>query len=425
MGLLRTRTARHASFIAVVNFASAILRFCVTVLMAKILIPAEWGNIAVFIALMDIVSVLCDSGLNATLVRFVAGDTTSRATTVFGRCLTMKAAIAAMLFGVLWALREPIVANQQFPEDFHWVYPLAISAGLFLSFLGLFLSVFQAKQAYGLYSLGYLSVNTLRGVGLAIVVVAGLRSVDAVTVPFFCAPIVALVLTLPLVILTLKPGASLPRPAVSWKTMVAFAAPLSIMGAIAIGNMRISNFMLKTLASPEAVANYELAYQIGFVFPLFTGALITVLLPKVSAMQTQAELGDYRRRLLRMYPIVLSLTLAGMVIGPWFISLVFGTKYAASLPIIRLLLIGFGVHVITHPLGLVFYAVSRPICLAGIYLAQFVVMVSLNYFLIPKWEGIGAALALSVSLLVAAVAVVGISGWVIKNFPHELHETNL
>jgi O-antigen/teichoic acid export membrane protein len=214
--------------------------------------------------------------------------------------------------------------------------------------------------------------------------------------------------------MTLRQTADLPKPGVSLKTMLAFMAPLAVMGAITIGNMRVSNFMLKTLASPEAVANFELAYQIGFVFPLLTGAMITVLLPRVSAMESRAELRSYRTRLLRMYPIVIPLTLLGVLVGPWFISLVFGAKYAASLAIIRILIIGFGIHIVTHPMSLVFYAVSRPVYLTAIYLAQFALIVVLNFLFIPRWDGLGAALALLVATLAAVSGIIVVSGWVIR-----------
>ncbi|HQH27871.1 MAG TPA: hypothetical protein PLP17_10790, partial [Oligoflexia bacterium] len=223
----------------------------------------------------------------------------------------------------------------------------------------------------------------------------------------------------PLLFLTLRRSAALPRPAVSLSAMLLFMAPLALMNAITIGNMRVSNFMLKTLASPEAVANYELAYQIGFVFPLLTSALFTVLLPRVSAMQSRDELRSYRARLLRMYPIVLGMTLAGVLIGPWFIAVVFGAKYAASLAIVRLLIIGFGIHIITQPMSLVFYAVSRPAYLTAIYFAQFAVIVVLNYFFIPRWGGMGAALAVLIATLLAVFAIITLSGWVIRTLPRD------
>lgn len=411
---MRTRTARHASLVAGVNFGSAVMRFFVAIIMAKILSPEQWGNIAVFIAMMDVVSILCDSGLNATLVRFVAAEANARATTVLGRCLSIKTAIAAVLLVVLWILREPILRNQQFPEALHWVYPVAIAGAVFLSFHGLMLSVFQAKQEYGRYCVAYLSVNALRMLGLGMLSVLGMLTLPAITVSFFSAPAVAVVLVFPVVFLTVRRTMGLPRPSATLREMLVFMAPLAVMSAITIGNMRVSNFMLKTLASPEAVANYELAYQIGFVFPLLTGALITVLLPRVSAMESREELQGYRTRLLRMYPIVLPLTLAGMVVGPWFIALVFGAKYAASLAIIRILIIGFGIHIVTHPLSLVFYAVSRPVYLTAIYLVQFVVIVVLNYFFIPRWGGMGAALSVLIATLLAVSAIIWVSGWVIR-----------
>jgi len=419
LALLRTRTARQAFLIAAVNFASAILRFVVTILMAKILSPEGWGNVAVFIALMDVISILCDSGVNATLVRFVAAEADSRATTIFGRCFSIKSANAATLVLVLWVLRRPILENQQFPQELHWLYPVAIAAGVLLSFHSLALSMFQAKQEFGRYSFTYLSVNTVRMLGLGTLLMLGTLTLPAVTASFFSAPAADFALALALLFLTLRRSAALPRPAVSLSAMLLFMAPLALMNAITIGNMRVSNFMLKTLASPEAVANYELAYQIGFVFPLLTSALFTVLLPRVSAMQSRDELRSYRARLLRMYPIVLGMTLAGVLIGPWFIAVVFGAKYAASLAIVRLLIIGFGIHIITQPMSLVFYAVSRPAYLTAIYFAQFAVIVVLNYFFIPRWGGMGAALAVLIATLLAVFAIITLSGWVIRTLPRD------
>ena len=78
--LLRTRTVRNLSLLTAVNFVSGILRFLCTILMAKILSPADWGNVAIFISILDVVFILADGGLNATLVRFVAAFPDRRAT---------------------------------------------------------------------------------------------------------------------------------------------------------------------------------------------------------------------------------------------------------------------------------------------------------------------------------------------------------
>ena len=83
--LLRTRTVRNLSLLTAVNFVSGILRFLCTILMAKILSPADWGNVAIFISILDVVFILADGGLNATLVSFVAAFPARRAPSVVGR----------------------------------------------------------------------------------------------------------------------------------------------------------------------------------------------------------------------------------------------------------------------------------------------------------------------------------------------------
>ena len=414
ISLLRSQTARDAVLVAVAQLVSAVLRFSVTVFMARLLSPADWGNVAVFIAMVDVFAILGDGGVNATLVRFIAADARARASAVFCKCASLKALICVTLLGILWVLREPILENQRFPDELHWLYPVAMCAAVFVTFHGLMLSVFQAKQEYGRYALGYVAVNTLRVFAFAMLMILGISSLRGITLAFFSMPAVALLLAAPLAFHTLWRRSSAFGPTARISTLLLFMGPVAAINAIMIGNMRISNFMLKALASSEAVANYELACQLGFVFPLLSGALFTVLLPKVSAMQSREELRNYRARLLRIYPAVLPVCLAGVLIGPWFIALVFGAKYVDSLMIVRVLVIAFGIQVLSHPLGLVFYAVSRPGYLTLVHFLQFVVIVTLNWIFIPLWGGVGAAIAMLIAASVTVAAVIAGSGWVIR-----------
>ncbi len=413
--LLRTRTVRNLSLLTAVNFVSGILRFLCTILMAKILSPADWGNVAIFISILDVVFILADGGLNATLVRFVAAFPDRLANSVVGRCLGLKALLAAVLLLGLWAFQGPILANQQFPPELHWVYRLSVLSAIALAFHTMSLSIFQAREEYGRYSVSFLTVNIIRASGLALFALLGKDSLHALILLYFSAPFIGLLLVLPFAFTSLRRTASLPPASVQTTDIVAFMLPLAAMNAITIGHMRASSFMLKMLASPEAVANYELAYQVGFALPLVTRAMITVLLPRVSTMKERDELLRYRRRVLRLYVIILPLTIAGVLLAPLFISLVFGEKYAESLDIIRLLILAFGFSVLMPPLGLVFYAVKRPIYLTWVQLLQFAITVVLNYVFIPRWGGAGAAVVMLIATLVSASAIITLSSWVIRN----------
>lgn len=415
--LLQTRTVRNMSLLTAVNFLSGILRFLCTILLAKILAPEDWGNVAIFISILDVVFILADAGLNATLVRFVAAHPDKRASSVVGRCLGLRILLSAGLFLGLWAFQGPILANQHFPPELHWVYLFSVFSAIALAFHTMSLSIFQAKEEYGRYSVSFISVNLIRVSSLALFALLGKGTLNALILLYFSAPFIGLLLVFPFAAASVRRTASLPPASVKTREIVLFMLPLAAMNAITIGHMRVSSFMLKMLATPEAVANYELAYQIGFALPLVTRAMITVLLPRVSTMKTGDELLRYRGRVLRLYFVILPLTLAGVLLAPLFISLVFGEKYVESLNIIRLLLVAFGLSVLMPPLGLVFYAMKRPIYLTGVQLLQLVITVALNYYFIPRWEGIGAAVVMLIGTLVSAFAIITLSSWVIRRIP--------
>lgn len=78
-----------------------------------------------------------------------------------------------------------------------------------------------------------------------------------------------------------------------------------------------------------------------------------------------------------------------------------------------MLILGFGIDLVFNPLGLIFYALKRPQNMTAIHLVQLAVLLPLNYFvMIPRYEGVGAALSLlivRVGTVIAAVAWTGIS----------------
>jgi O-antigen/teichoic acid export membrane protein len=162
------------------------------------------------------------------------------------------------------------------------------------------------------------------------------------------------------------------------------------------------------------LANYELAYQVGFALPLLTHAIFTVLLPRVSAMKDPAELAAYRRQALRLYPLVGVVTLVAVALAPYPLRWVFGEKYAAAVPVLRILVLTFGIHVVSHPLSLVFYNANRPHYLTLIYLVQLVLLTPASLALIPPLGAAGAAWSLLAVTCVSVAAIVTLSGRTVR-----------
>lgn len=193
-----------------------------------------------------------------------------------------------------------------------------------------------------------------------------------------------------------------------WESMRALAheaAPLALSGLAVIIYMKIDEIMLRQLASVTEVGIYSAATRLTEVWYFIPMALATSLLPAlVRARAAGAEV--YQRQLQRYYD--LSATLAyGLSVpvalaAPWLVQLAYGAPFAASTAIVV-------VHIWSSVF--VFIGVARGQWLVnerlqGFYLATTVVgavlNIGLNFFFIPRWGGVGAALATVISQATAA-----------------------
>lgn len=416
--LLRTPTAAQTGIVMSGTLTSAALRLVITFAFAALLEPTQWAELAYFIAMVDMAAVFSDSGIHATTVRFMAQDPDKDPRPVILRCLAVKMAVAAAVCVVAALLYPWAIAVLR--EDFQarWLYPAAIAGGLLLGFSAFAMSIFQGCQRYGLYAFQAVLINVVRACATAAVVWTGAASLAVFGALYFGAPAAGALAGAVIVLwlLTRRPPAE--KASAPYRELLAFIAPLALMQIITISNMRVSSFMIKSLGEEGALGNYELAYQVGFVFPLLTGALFAVLLPKVSAMKERAELRTYRRQALKLYPAVLILTLAGVIVGPLVLTAVFGDKYAPANAVIRVLVLTFGIHVVTQPLTLVFYSIGRPHYLTVIYGCQLAGLIPLNMLLIPRLNALGAAISILLVTVLAVGAIIALSGRVLKDQPY-------
>jgi len=412
--VLRSKTAMHAGLVMGGNLISGMLRFTVFIVLAKALSVNELGYLVVFVTLMDLVAVFCDSGLNPTMVRFMALHEGERVEPLILRCLQLKVAISTVLVIVLSIGYPLFVRFQRIPEDYRWLYPVAIGAAVFLSLNTFGMAILQGRKRFGLYAVLSVAINSVRFAVIGTLAWWSIGRAVAYYGSFFAAPPLAVLFAVVLVTLTLRRDAKLGHADVSYRKLIRFVIPLAAMSAATMLFRVADVFMLKALTSGEVVANYGLAYQVAFVFPLLTMAMFTVLLPKVAAMTTADELRRYHRRVLSVYPIVLVAAVAAMFLLPPALSLVFGDKYTSAVPVLRILVMAFGLNLILNPLSLILYALDRPQYFTLIQVFKLVLLVPLDLLLIPRFEGIGAAAAIAVLKLIGVLLMIVCTARTIK-----------
>ncbi len=190
----------------------------------------------------------------------------------------------------------------------------------------------------------------------------------------------------------------------------ALAEALPVGGANLVRRVlyNVDILLLGVLAAPAAAGRYAAAAKLGFVLVVGAEVAMGALLPRLSRAWEEGP-GAFRRMLRRQAVALLGVTVvaavAGGLLGPAVLGIVFGEGFAASAEVLRLLLPAYGLLA----LGLLFHeaqvaAHRQRGALIPLVVAA-VVAVGGGLVLIPGAGALGAARA-----MLAAHAVYAVGG---------------
>lgn len=204
------------------------------------------------------------------------------------------------------------------------------------------------------------------------------------------------------------------------RQLLALAWPLMFSGLAIILYIKIDEVMLRHMAGAGAVGIYAAATRFTEIWYFIPLALASSLLPALLRARERGA-AEYRARLQHYYDLnagvayVLAVPIA--LAAPWIVRIAYGAEFAASAPIIA-------VHVWSSVF--VFIGVARGQWLINERLQYFylaatllgaVTNIGLNFCLIPRWGGLGAAVATVISQALAGwvssfcLAATRESGW--------------
>lgn len=403
---LASRTARHAGIVMSGNLTSALLRFGVGVMLAKTLPKSDYAYLILFMTVMDLFATFCDSGLNATMVRFLAMHRENAPGPIVRSVVVLRGVVLGVAVVGAAVCAVPFFATQEVPEAYRLLYPAALLAGVMLSLNGWGMAIMQGRERFISYAFLAVAINLVRATLIGVLMWAGIHGPSALFKTFFFSPLAVVPVSAGAAWLVIRSLRNLPSPRVTCGELIRFTVPVGATMLVAIIVLRLEVLMLKAMADEEALADYGVAYQIAFLLPLLNRALFTVLLPKVSYMKGAADLRRYRRRVLQLFPVILLLTALSIMVAPFILDLLFAGKYASARPIMQLLLFCFGFNVIGNPLCLIFHSIGRPQNILVIHLCQLPMLVGLNYLLIPHFGAVGVGItAVVVRVFFVATAI--------------------
>jgi O-antigen/teichoic acid export membrane protein len=387
--------------------ANAILGFVTLKLVAKHLGPGDFGIATLANIFMAIIAGLSEPGIGTALVRLASNPVMTRAEVekLVVAAIQLKLVIVTAVCGLTYLLMPWITTAFMHRPEMTTLFRCCLLGGAFLSLATFAGALFQIGSAYrenaaaiavagavrtaavvGLWQSGHLNLWTavasmiLMNVVQCGMCVISLRQMLSM-LPWRCR-------SGPQILQLVRYGQHL----VIW-LLAGTIHPRADMLLLAhyVGDNRLVGF-------------YSAGAQLCTVVPMLTGAINLVLMPRISALRTPAEMRRSLRNsglgALALFGLLAPLALAARPI----VQLVFGSHYGPAVFPFQVLLCAAAVDLALNPLSNFWHALNRPAMLSALNIARLSLLVGAAVVTIPRWGGVGAAAAV---LLSTAVPLAG------------------
>jgi len=365
---------------------------------ARYLGPDQFGELSYAFALVALLAIVANAGLDAIVVREIARDAAQR-DAILGTALAIKLAGAAVAIacalGAALLLREP-------SDLLPW---LVLPAALALAFQAFdtvdlwFQSQLKSRQAVLARNTAFLLVAAVK---------AALVLATAPLWAFAWAALLEAALTAAALALAYRSNG---ERLLSWRVetrrlgaLLREGWPLMAAGLMVAIYMRIDQVMLGAMAGAEAVGVYSAAVFLSEPWYLIPMAVVASAAPALARWR-EADPALYEQRLVHLFRGLLIVAFAIALVvslgSELLVRLVFGERFAAAAPVLAV-----------HAWAAIFVALgvasSQYLVLEGLArvslhrtLAGAVLNVVLNLLWIPKYGALGCAWA---TLLSSATA---------------------
>lgn len=390
------RIAKNTSVLLIARILSYLLTFFYMVYIARYLGAAGFGILSFALAFTAIFGVLTDFGLHPLTVREVARDK-SLASKYLANISLMKIILVTITFGLI-ALTINLMG---YPEQtIRVVYLMALYV-IFISFTGMFYSIFQAYERMEYESLGHMLNSILILCGVIFATKYGFSVVGFASL-FFLASIVPLLYSFAI----LRWKISNPSVAWSprklemdlsfWKPAIKEALPFGLSTVFSTIFFWVDSVMLSVMKGDAVVGWYNAAYRMVVALLLIPIAFRTAIFPVMSRFYITSE-NSFRLSLEKFfkYMVILGIPIGvgTTLLAQRFILLIFGAEYANSILALQILVWSSVLLFMSVPFATLFTSLNRQEIGAKITGLCCALNIALNLILIPKYSLIGASIA--------------------------------
>jgi O-antigen/teichoic acid export membrane protein len=377
----------------------------VTIVLARVLGPRDWGAYSIAVSLVAILVALTSLGVNQGITYFVASRKWAPRAAF---AASLRVAALAGAFGAGAGLAARAVYPSAFAGLPLWLTAVAVVA---LPFLLALLYAAAVALAIDRYEASMSMPAVQSSLGLAIVIPAAVifgrtGAVAALTVSAIVAAIGAIGWAL----------RRLPRGTESeersqLRQAVGFGIKSYGGNALQLVNYQLDLFILAAVAPAAAVGRYALAVSATTMLLLLPRALSNVLYPRVAQLSAGGEMEDremVETKSLRHVSLIVGVTTLGMAVALELLVVpVFGADYRRAIDLGLILLPGLAVMGLSQVLAATIVGRGKPIYPLYVTFVTTPLTIAMYLTMIPWLHATGAALASTLSYLATFVLLSG------------------
>jgi len=372
------------------------------ILLTRYLGPTDYGFYALILAFVGLFSDISGLGLNLVIARQMPVEPEKEAE-IFANALSLKIFSSLIIFGL--AVLAGILI---YPDTrLHWGLILAAVSSFFLASQSIYQPIFQIKLKIYNFVIADI-VSRLVGFGFLIFFISRGSGLNLVIATLVISSFLNWLMTTLFVrqIFPIKWEVDLK----SWKALVKEALPLAGFVILSGISLKIGIVILSKLDSVEAVGILQVVLQpiivltgiplilMGFIYPLFA-----------------RYLNKDRERLLAILEMVSSfLILAGLSITGFLlatnqqvVSVLGGKSFLVAAGPLKILAIALALRMILLPFQTLAIANHQERKILAVYLSGLLLVVGLNFLLIPSYSYLGSAWSILIleSFLLIAILI--------------------
>jgi O-antigen/teichoic acid export membrane protein len=396
--------AKNVGVLSFSQIVSYLFGFLYLMYTARYLGAEGFGILSFAIAFTGIFVVLADLGLNMVMVREIARDR-SLSGEYLGNIIIIKIILGLITFFLI-VLTVNIVKYPQ--ETINVVYLIAISV-IFVSFSGVFNSIFQANERMEYQSIGQILNSSLLFTGAIIAIYYGfglyafasINLIVSIVVLFYSLFICFWKFVLPKIEVDLN----------FWRHIISEALPFGLTSIFVVLYYYIDTVLLSIILpnANEVIGWYSAAYKLIIFLSFIPGVYFSSVFPVMSNFHKESSESlkfAFERSIKYMTILGVPIAAGITILADKIILLVYGAAYLPAVIALQILVWSVALIFIDSAFAYLFSSINKQTTVAKIMGIVVFVNIALNLVLIPLYSYVGASVVTLTSDIITLMLMV-------------------